>query len=92
MDSKIYTPVNATDSPSSGLYIIGPKSFTEDDYHKHFDEFGTIEKIYRGRDKNGEPAGITYIKFSKHSEAANALEKMDGALLVFGTRLKILAA
>lgn len=75
------------DPPLSRLFIIGPKSLTEETYRKHFDQYGTIEELWMVKDKNtGEYKGITYIKYAKTSEAAHALEAMNGASLDMGTR------
>ncbi|XP_066260581.1 RNA-binding protein 45 [Euwallacea similis] len=82
------------DPPLSRLFIVGPKSLTEQDYRTHFHEFGQIDEIWMVNDKNtGEYKGITYIKYSKTSEAANALETMNGAILNNnGRRIKVLIA
>ncbi|CAG9769021.1 unnamed protein product [Ceutorhynchus assimilis] len=85
---------NSEDPPMSRLFVIGPKTLTENDYRKHFEEFGSIEEIWMVNDKaSGEYKGITYIKYSKTSEAACALEKMNGSALVTGTRrIKVMIA
>ncbi|ERL85711.1 hypothetical protein D910_03126, partial [Dendroctonus ponderosae] len=85
---------NCDDPPLSRLFIVGPKSLTEDAYRNHFQEFGTIEEIWMVTDKStGENKGITYVKFSKTSEAANALEAMNGAQLGPGSRrIKVMIA
>ena len=46
---------------------------TEDDFYTHFGSFGEIERVDVKLNK-----GITYVKFAKTSEAANALEEMNG--------------
>lgn len=79
-----------------GLFIICNKSNTEDDFREAFDKFGKIEEIYCVKDRNtGEHKGIVYIKYSKTSEAAHALEEMNGKCLGVpsGARpLKVLVA
>lgn len=46
------------DPPLSRLFIVGPKSLTEQDYRTHFHEFGQIDEIWMVNDKNtGEYKG-----------------------------------
>lgn len=79
-----------------GLFIICNKSNTEEDFRETFDKFGKIEEIYCVKDRSsGENKGIVYIKYSKTSEAAHALEEMNGKCLGVpsGARpLKVLVA
>ena len=46
---------------------------TEDDFHTAFGQFGTVERVDMMKGK-----GITYVKFSRTSEAADALEELNG--------------
>ncbi|KAL1497511.1 hypothetical protein ABEB36_008459 [Hypothenemus hampei] len=91
MDNKRnFSGLSTEDPPLSRLFIIGPKNLTEESYRNYFEEFGNIEEIWMVTDKNtGEYKGITYIKYSKTSEAANALEKMNGAIMTKYTTRKI---
>jgi RNA recognition motif-containing protein len=67
------------DPPNSRLFIIGSKLLCEDDFRKAFQEFGSIEEIWTVRDRQtGESKGVTYVKYSKTSEAARAMEAMNG--------------
>nr|CAI5820814.1 unnamed protein product [Callosobruchus analis] len=50
--------------PHSRLFIIHPKSLTADDFHRYFDEFGTIEDLYVVRERSGEPKGIYFLYLS----------------------------
>ena len=59
--------------PHSRLFIIGGRSLTEDDFHSAFGQFGTVERVEMKKGK-----GITYVKFSRTSEAADALEELNG--------------
>nr|CAH7754687.1 unnamed protein product [Callosobruchus chinensis] len=78
--------------PHSRLFIIHPKTFTADDFHRYFDEFGTIEDLYVVREKGGDPKGVTYIKYSKTSEAADALEKMHRHTMGSDRPIKVMVA
>ena len=79
--------------PNSRLFVICAKDLTEDDFKDAFEEHGTIEKIEIHRDKNGNSKGLAYIKFSKTSEAAQALEQLNGRCIGNHPRpLKVLVA
>ncbi|KAJ8917529.1 hypothetical protein NQ315_005578 [Exocentrus adspersus] len=73
---------SSDDPPNSRLFIIGPKTLTEEDFRRTFQEFGHIEEIWVVKDRNtGENKGVTYIKYSKTSAAAKALETMNGKII-----------
>ena len=79
--------------PNSRLFIICGKDLTEEDFRDAFDSYGTVEKIEIHRDKNGNSKGLAYIKFSKTSEAAHALEQLNGRCIANHPRpLKVLVA
>ena len=79
--------------PNSRLFIIGAKDLTEEDFRDAFETHGTIEKVEIHRDKNGNSKGLAYIKFSKTSEAAHALEQLNGRCIGNHPRpLKVLVA
>lgn len=49
---------SSDDPPLSRLFIIGPKTLTEEDYRNNFDTFGHIDEIWMVKDKNtGEYKG-----------------------------------
>jgi len=74
--------------PNSRLFIIGGKTLSEEDFRDAFNHFGDIERIDVKRQK-----GISYVKFSKTSEAAEALEAMNGKSIGSDPRpLKIVIA
>uniref|UniRef100_A0A2M4AJU1 Putative developmentally regulated rna-binding protein n=1 Tax=Anopheles triannulatus TaxID=58253 RepID=A0A2M4AJU1_9DIPT len=65
--------------PMSRLFIICSKSVTEDNLREHFEKFGDIEEIWIVKDRStGEGKGVAYIKYAKTSDAARALEEMNG--------------
>lgn len=65
--------------PMSRLFIICSKTVTDDILREHFEKFGEIEEIWIVKDRqSGDAKGVAYIKFSKTSEAARALEEMNG--------------
>jgi len=82
------------DPPNSRLFIVCGKSITEDDFKEAFEPYGLIEEIWVLKDKvTNEPKGVTYIKFSKTSEAALAMEEMNGRCIGTHPRpLKVLIA
>jgi len=82
------------DPPNSRLFIVCGKSITEDDFKDAFEPYGIIEEIWVLKDRvTNEPKGVTYIKFSKTSEAALAMEEMNGRCIGSHPRpLKVLIA
>jgi len=79
--------------PNSRLFIVCGKELTEDDFRDAFETHGTVEKVEIHRDKKGESKGIAYIKFSKTSEAAEAIEELNGRCIGDHPRpLKVLIA
>jgi len=74
--------------PNSRLFIIGGKTLTEVEFREAFSPHGRVERVDVKRDK-----GISYIKFSKTSEAADALEALNGKTIGTDPRpLKIVIA
>ncbi len=80
--------------PNSRLFIVCGKDLGEEDFQSAFSKFGTIEEIWIVKDKQtGEKKGVTYVKFSKTSEAALAMEEMNGKCISRSPRpLKVLIA
>lgn len=78
----------------SRLFIVSEKKVTEDEFRDAFSKFGEIEDLKIPRDHNtGEPKGIAFIKFSKTSEAARAVEEMNYKTLPSTSRpLKVMVA
>lgn len=78
----------------SRLFIVSEKRVSEDEFREAFSKFGNIEDLKIPRDHTtGEPKGIAFIKFSKTSEAAKALEEMNNKTLPSTTRpLKVMVA
>uniref|UniRef100_A0A336M0D8 CSON007493 protein n=1 Tax=Culicoides sonorensis TaxID=179676 RepID=A0A336M0D8_CULSO len=65
--------------PMSRLFIICSKNHTEEEFQEAFQPFGDVEEIYMVKDRHtGEKKGVCYVKFSKTSEAAKALEALNG--------------
>lgn len=93
-DSRDARYYKTDDPPNSRLFIIGHKALNEDDFRNAFAKFGNIEEIWVVKDKRtGDNKGVTYIKFSKTSEAANALEDMNGRTIGDSNRsIKVVVA
>ncbi|XP_065339373.1 RNA-binding protein 45 [Cloeon dipterum] len=87
-------PSKYDDPPNSRLFIVCDKHITEKEFQEAFSKFGTIEEIWFVKDKSsGEPKGVVYIKFSKTSEAASAMEEMNGSCIPNHPRpLKVMIA
>lgn len=85
---------SASDSPIySRLFIVCPKGITEDNFRDSFSQFGVIEEIHFPLDDHGQMKGVAFIKFSKTSEAALALEAMHFKTIPGSQRsLKVMVA
>ncbi|XP_026763967.2 RNA-binding protein 45-like [Galleria mellonella] len=86
---------NFNESPTySRLFVVTEKKVTEEQLRDAFTTFGNVEDIRIPRDHNtGESKGIAYIKFSKTTEAAAALEEMNLKVLPNSNRpLKVMVA
>jgi len=59
--------------PNSRLFIVCGKKISEEEFQEAFQIFGTIEEVWVLKDR-----GIAYVKFAKTSEAALAMETMNG--------------
>ena len=65
--------------PNSRLFIVCSKLHSEEELREHFEKFGTIEDIWCVKDKStGKNKGVCYVKYSKFSEAALAVEESNG--------------
>ena len=82
------------DPPNSRLFIVCGKQITEEQFREAFGVYGNIEEVWVLKDRvTGEPKGVTYIKFSKTSEAALAMEEMNAKCIPGSPRpLKVLIA
>lgn len=77
-----YKGSSIDDPPMSRLFVIHNKSNTEQDFRDSFEKYGNVEDIWLLKDKStGENKGIAYIKFSRTSDAAKALEELNGQCL-----------
>jgi len=82
------------DPPNSRLFIVCGKQITEEQFKESFGSFGTIEEVWMVKDRTTqEPKGVVYIKFSKTSEAAEAMEEMNGRCIAGSPRpMKVMIA
>lgn len=78
----------------SRLFIVCDRDIREEQLREAFAQFGTIEDIRIPNDHNtGKPKGVVFLKFSKTSEAARALEAMNCKVLKNSSRpLKVMVA
>lgn len=88
LENKLETP------PMSRLFVICSKVNTEEEFEEEFSKFGNLEEVFMVKDRvTGEKKGVCYIKYSKTSEAAAALETMNGKVLGSSERpIKVLVA
>lgn len=66
------------ESTRTRLFVVVPKHYTEDDLRAKFEPHGDFEYCNIVRDRStGENKGFGYVKFSKASTAAVAMENCD---------------
>ena len=69
------------ESTRTRLFVVCPKNYSEEDLKKKFEHFGDLEYCNVVRDRqSGENKGFGYVKFSKASTAAIAMENCDRSL------------
>lgn len=77
----------------SRLYIVCDRNLKEEQLREAFSEFGQIDDVWIPLDHNNKmPKGIAYIKFSKTTEAASALEKLNGKSIFDTKPLRVVVA
>lgn len=71
--------IDVDNPPFSRIFVVCGKKHTEDAMKQAFQSFGQVEDVWIVKDKvSKESRGVCYIKFSKASAAALAVESMDG--------------
>ena len=78
--STVKTDYN-DESSRTRLFVVCPKEYSEDDLKMQFEPFGDYDYCNIIRDKQtGDSKGFGYVKFSKASTAALAMENCDKSL------------
>ncbi|XP_007888260.1 RNA-binding protein 45 isoform X2 [Callorhinchus milii] len=66
------------DEELTRIFVMIPKSYSEDDLRENFKEFGDIEYCSVIKNKTtGESKGFGYVRFLKPSQAAQAIENCE---------------
>ncbi|XP_030642959.1 RNA-binding protein 45 [Chanos chanos] len=66
------------DEELTRIFVMIPKTFTEDDLKETFKEYGDIEYAVIIKNKStGESKGLGYVRYHKPSQAATAIENCD---------------
>lgn len=66
------------DEELTRIFVMIPKTFTEEDLKETFKEYGDIEYCIIIKNKlTGESKGLGYVRFHKPSQAAMAIENCD---------------
>ncbi|XP_030234810.1 RNA-binding protein 45 [Gadus morhua] len=66
------------DEELTRIFVMIPKTFTEDDLKETFKEYGDIEYCVIIKNKfTGESKGLGYVRYYKPSQAAMAIENCD---------------
>ncbi|KAM4607247.1 RNA-binding protein 45 isoform 1-T3 [Polymixia lowei] len=78
---------NLDEPPNSRLFLVTSRSVSEDAIREGFSVFGDIQGVWVVKDKQTkESKGVSYVKFSKSSQACLAMEEMHGKVLLEGTK------
>ncbi|XP_062612762.1 ELAV-like protein 2 [Saccostrea cucullata] len=77
---------NDSECKGANIYIANiPRSFGEEDLTQHFMQYGEIIQVRLLREKStNESKGVGFVYYTKRSEAAAALEAMNGQTLLKG--------
>jgi len=89
------TVADKDDVPHSRLFVVHGAQCEEDDLRKAFKEFGSIEDIRMVKKRGDKESltGIAFVKYSKASEAALAIEELNGKTLPTSPKpLKVMVA
>lgn len=91
--SKQYSNEPEDTPPRSRLFVVCPRDMTQEDLRKHFEPFGNLEycKVMTERGTNISK-GFSYVKFSKASSAALAMESLNETGRLGGRKVKVLIA
>ena len=72
-------PASCDFPPFSRVFVVCSKTHKEEDIKTAFEQFGSIEDVWMVKDRlTKENKGICYVKYSKASAAALAIEGLDG--------------
>ncbi|PRP86746.1 RNA-binding protein 45-like [Planoprotostelium fungivorum] len=87
----LYDPDN--DPPHSRLFVTASKKITERDLYELFHPYGELQYCKVVVDHETRLSkGISYVKFSKASEAATAMEALDNKELGEGPNMRVTVA
>ncbi|XP_062515771.1 RNA-binding protein 45-like [Corticium candelabrum] len=80
-------PRNLDQPPFSRLYVICGKRHDKDTITEIFKEYGELEDVWMVVSQDSkQPRGYCYVKFSKTSSAATAMEQLNGRILEGDTK------
>ncbi|KAL7674339.1 hypothetical protein ACOME3_000620 [Neoechinorhynchus agilis] len=91
-DRSTSSATNADEPPFSRLFVLTPRAANEEQIRRCFAKYGHVQDVWLVKDRQtGENRGICYIKYEKASEAALAVENLNGNLIDGHSRpLKVL--
>jgi RNA recognition motif-containing protein len=74
--------IDIDNPPFSRVFIVCGRSLTSEDVKDAFSVYGTVEDVRMVKDKiTRENKGICFVKFTKASSAAMAIEYLDGKVI-----------
>ena len=90
-----YDEAPREDEPKySRLFVIGGKSASEDELRSLFSQYGEIEYLSVKKDRSTNTnKGFSYVKFKKTSDAADAMDELNGTVIGSDSRpIKVVIA
>lgn len=74
--------IDIDNPPFSRVFIVCGRNLTSEEVKNAFSAYGTVEDVRMVKDKvTKENKGICFVKFTKASSAAMAIEYLDGKVI-----------
>ena len=72
-------PNNYRNHPEYNIFVKKiPKEVTHQEFHEHFEKFGTIISAKLAEDDEGEPMGYGFVLYDSAEAAKNAIDECNG--------------
>ena len=72
-------PNNYRNHPEYNMFVKKiPKEVTHQEFHEHFEKFGTIISAKLAEDDEGEPMGYGFVLYDSAEAAKNAIDECNG--------------
>ncbi|CAK4083941.1 unnamed protein product [Aphanomyces euteiches] len=82
MTSPSNTATTTAFPPQSRLFVVCGRSVRNEDLERLFSPFGSVASVRIALDRSNKSRGFAFVQYTKASEAAAAIEKLHGAVLL----------